>query len=233
MPKQNANARNDKGGPRTRLGTKVVASIAALSLVASMCPGTAALAFANDQLAAGAADTGAQALAALAADDVPADAWEVDPYPQKMGTGAYKVTGNVEINPGASGSSILVEKGAKVLIYIAENATLTVKGEDAKGNGVGHAAILVPEGSSLTIAGAGTLNATGGNAGTGADGGAAEGSFVLRTGQGGNGGAGGGGGGAGIGTNGGKNIPFVAGSYTVFLNDITGQYFFIANPTEE
>lgn len=37
----------------------------------------------------------------------------------------------------------------------------------------------------------------------------------------------------GNGTNGGPNIPFVAGSYTVFLNDITGQYFFIANPTEE
>ena len=34
------------------------------------------------------------------------------------------------------------------------------------------------------------------------------------------------------GTNGGANIPFVAGSYTVFLNDITGQYYFIANPTE-
>lgn len=37
----------------------------------------------------------------------------------------------------------------------------------------------------------------------------------------------------GVGKNGGKNIPYVAGSYTVFLNDITGQYYFIANPTEE
>ena len=37
----------------------------------------------------------------------------------------------------------------------------------------------------------------------------------------------------GTGTNGGPNIPFTAGSYTVFLNDITGQYYFIANPTEE
>lgn len=36
----------------------------------------------------------------------------------------------------------------------------------------------------------------------------------------------------GNGTNGGPNIPYVAGSYTVFLNDITGQYYFIANPTE-
>lgn len=37
----------------------------------------------------------------------------------------------------------------------------------------------------------------------------------------------------GTGTNGGVNIPYTAGSYTVFLNDITGQYYFIANPTEE
>ena len=36
----------------------------------------------------------------------------------------------------------------------------------------------------------------------------------------------------GTGTNGGKNIPYTAGSYTVFLNDITGQFYFIANPTE-
>lgn len=37
----------------------------------------------------------------------------------------------------------------------------------------------------------------------------------------------------GIGVGGGANIPYTAGSYTVFLNDITGQYYFIANPTEE
>lgn len=37
----------------------------------------------------------------------------------------------------------------------------------------------------------------------------------------------------GTGTNGGANIPYVAGSYTVFFNDITGQYYFIANETEE
>lgn len=37
----------------------------------------------------------------------------------------------------------------------------------------------------------------------------------------------------GTGEGGGANIPYVAGSYTVFLNDITGQYYFIANPTEE
>ncbi len=37
----------------------------------------------------------------------------------------------------------------------------------------------------------------------------------------------------GTGVGGGADIQYVAGSYTVFLNDITGQYFFIANPTEE
>ena len=37
-------ARHGKGGPRTRIKEKVVAGIATLSLVASMCPGTAALA---------------------------------------------------------------------------------------------------------------------------------------------------------------------------------------------
>lgn len=36
----------------------------------------------------------------------------------------------------------------------------------------------------------------------------------------------------GTGTSGGANIPYTAGSYTVFLNDITGQFYFIAKPTE-
>lgn len=36
----------------------------------------------------------------------------------------------------------------------------------------------------------------------------------------------------GTGTNNGPNIPYTKGSYTVILNDITGQYFFIDNATE-
>ena len=36
----------------------------------------------------------------------------------------------------------------------------------------------------------------------------------------------------GTGQNNGANIPYVKGSYTVILNDITGQYFFIDNATE-
>ena len=72
-------------------------------------------------------------------------------------------------------------------------------GADAESTGVGHAAILLPEGSTLTIAGKGTLNATGGKAGRGEKGGGAGNSYYsednkkLRTGHGGNGGAGGGG----------------------------------------
>ena len=49
MRKPELNASNDKGGPRTRLGARLLAGVATLSLVASMCPGTAALAFANEQ----------------------------------------------------------------------------------------------------------------------------------------------------------------------------------------
>ena len=37
----------------------------------------------------------------------------------------------------------------------------------------------------------------------------------------------------GAGVNNGANIPVKAGSYTVFLNDITGQYMFISNETAE
>ena len=37
----------------------------------------------------------------------------------------------------------------------------------------------------------------------------------------------------GLGVNNGANIAVKAGSYTVFLNDITGQYMFISNETEE
>ena len=198
MLKRDQDASNDKGGPRTRLGTKVVASIAAISLVALMCPGTAALAFANEQYAAGAAELQAQAkMETVVTKDT-----------HEMKAGAYHVTENVTINPDASGNAVQVEKGAKVIIYIDKGTTLTVTGADAKGSGVGHAAILLPEGSVLTVDGEGTLNATGGRAGSGANGGAAEHSHVWAgspssTGRGGHGGAGGGGAGAGIGTDGG------------------------------
>ena len=206
MTKPEQNARNDKGGPRTRLGTKVVAGIAALSLVASMCPGTVALAYVNGQYAAGAADTGAQVLSAQADGGAPADARKVAADTHKMGNGTYKVTGNVEIRPDGSGNAIQVEKGAKALLYLEEGATLTVIGSNT--SGIGRAAILLPEGSTLTVTGKGTLNATGGNAGSGGKGHWTDHSFVRSgercvTGNGGGGGWGGAGAGAGIGTDGG------------------------------
>ena len=217
MLKRDENASNDKGGPRTRLGTKVVASIAAISLVASMCPGTAALAFANEQYAAGTAELQAQAkMETVVTKDT-----------HEMKAGAYHVTENVTINPDASGNAVQVEKGAKVIIYIDKGTTLTVTGADAKGSGVGHAAILLPEGSVLTVDGEGTLNATGGRGGSGANGGAAEHSHVWAgspssTGRGGHGGAGGGGAGAGIGTDGGAGGAGGEGGERVNNQGLTG-----------
>ena len=107
MRKPELNASNDKGGPRTRLGAKLLAGVATLSLVASMCPGTAALAFANEQYAAGAAELQAQAkMETVVTKDT-----------HEMKAGAYHVTENVTINPDASGNAVQVEKGAKVIIY--------------------------------------------------------------------------------------------------------------------
>ena len=48
---------------------------------------------------------------------------------------------------------LFVEKGAKVLLYIDEGASLTVIGADANGSGVGRAAIELLEGSTLTVSG--------------------------------------------------------------------------------
>ena len=223
MTKPEQNARDDKGGPRTRLGTKVVAGIAALSLVASMCPGTVALAYANGQyasddspLAVGTANMEAQALSAQGEGET-----LVDEDTHRMGTGTYRVSRDVTIkpyntnHPDMYGNAIQIEEGAKVLLYIDEGATLTVTGEDAAEGpsnesyyARGHAAILLPKGSTLTVAGAGTLKARGGRALDGLPGwSASESGFyvggITRAGRGGLGGFGGGGAGAGIGTNGG------------------------------
>ena len=205
MRKRKLSTRDGRGGPGARLGMKAVTAVATFSLVASMCPGAAALAFASEQVAAGAAGLesqgGAAALTAQAKDGT-----AVTNDTHVMKTGTYRVTGDVTIGPDRSGNGIRVEKGAKVLLEIAEGATLTVTGKDADANGVGRAAILLPEGSTLTVTGAGTLNATGGKASDGANGSQAGGSqygVIPHTGNGGDGGSGGGGAGAGIGTDGG------------------------------
>ena len=124
-----------------------------------------------------------------------------------MKSGTYKVTENVTIGPDGTGNGIQVDKGAKVLLYIEDGKTLTVTGRDADANGIGRAAILLPDSATLTVTGNGTLIAMGGKAGNGMNGGNAEASVAnssdRHTGKGGAGGAGGGGAGAGIGTDGG------------------------------
>lgn len=77
--------------------------------------------------------------------------------------------------------------------------------------GGGGAGIEVPEGSSLNLKGSGVLNATGGNAGNGLDGGTTPNGFSNSV-----GGAGGGGAGAGIGGKGGNHdLKPHAGSITI------------------
>ena len=139
----------------------------------------------------------------------------------EMTTGTYRVTKDVELfGTVDSGNGIKIEKGAKVVLYIEKGKTLTVRGRDGHLYlRPGHAAILLPEGSTLTIAGEGTLNATGGNGGDGTNGNNAEESYIrlntAKVGYGGRNsrsvqgnilarGVGGYGAGAGIGTDGGK-----------------------------
>ena len=216
MKKRDQNMRNCEGKQKARPGTKALALVAAFSLVASMCPGAAALAFANGQLATGSVGVEEQALSAQAGGET-----AVTADTHSMKTGTYKVAGDVTIEPDdETGNGIQIEEGAKVLLYIEEGATLTVTGKAAEKNGVGRAAILLPEGATLTVAGEGTLNATGGKAAAGSNGGKARrsatleetpdqtselaGALYAESGNGGKGGNGGGGAGAGIGTDGGS-----------------------------
>lgn len=105
------------------------------------------------------------------------------------------------------------------ILYIPADVTVTVKGADATGRSGAGAGIYVPSGAELIITGAGTLNATGGNAANGGNGenGQNGGNSDLVTkdlqqvdfnlgssGAGGKGGDGGGGAGAGIGGIGGQ-----------------------------
>lgn len=121
------------------------------------------------------------------------------------------------IEGGGQGSGMYVQAGKTVNLYIPAGVTLTVKGADASGTTGAGAGILLPEGSTLNIIGAGTLVATGGKAANGQDGSRGTdgrldeesvGTWFLGKkiycGYGGAGGYGGGGAGAGIGTAGGQ-----------------------------
>ena len=91
-----------------------------------------------------------------------------------MTTGTYRVTDNVEIHGVTEElpNGIQIEKGANVILCIEKDKTLTVTGMDGIGYfRRGYAAILLPEGSTLTITGSVTVNARGGSAGQGGAGG--------------------------------------------------------------
>ncbi len=141
----------------------MLSCFAAFSLVMSMCPSAAALANAGDQLAAGLADAEVHVITAQADEFI-----EVAEQTHRMTTGTYRVTRDVAIKyDRRTNNGIQVEKGAKVLLIIDEGKTLTVIGSAGAIFDCGYAGILLPEGSTLTVAGKGTLNATGGDAGRG------------------------------------------------------------------
>ena len=121
------------------------------------------------------------------------------------------------ISGDGQGSGMYVQAGRTVTLYIPAGVTLTAIGANASGTTGAGAGILLPEGSTLNIVGAGKLVAKGGkaaNGGEGSKGGDGEldeesidtwflGKKIL-CGLGGHGGYGGGGAGAGIGTAGGN-----------------------------
>ena len=193
MKQYSSNTTGSRRRTLVRFGTKALLFIAAFLIVVSMSP-----------------------LQALAEDSI-----QVDSNTHTMNTGTYVVNENVTISPdNSTGNGIRVEKGAKVFLYIESGKTLTVTGNNAGSGSCGCAAILLPEGSTLTIAGKGTLNATGGNAGNGSDGGnAMKGFYFPSSGDGGDGGKGGGGAGAGIGTNGGEGGNGAKGPLGAFSED--------------
>ncbi len=130
--------------------------------------------------------------------------------------GATLTLRNVTITGAKGQSAVYIEKNATLII----EGTVNVTGGDAdfavnSGNIYvsvgGGAGIEVPEGSSLNLKGSGVLNATGGNAGNGLDGGTTPNGFSNSV-----GGAGGGGAGAGIGGKGGTHdLKPHAGSITI------------------
>lgn len=137
-------------------------------------------------------------------------------------SGVYELSSNLSYGGDVAKSALTIAEGQTVVIYLKNNATLSLKGGVASGEKGAGAGICLPATSSLYVTGEGTLVATGGNA---YGGGHAEfgssayvtqkepcendgqthssrgGSFVNGTG--GRGGFGGGGAGAGIGGMGG------------------------------
>ena len=111
-------------------------------------------------------------------------------------------------NSTVSGSGLTIL--GTVYFYVPDGVTVTCTGAHANGQMGGGAGIELTEGNTLYLLGSGTLNATGGNAADGSNGGNGGDAYLdyehdyLYSGTGGNGGNGGGGAGAGIGTRGGN-----------------------------
>ena len=148
------------------------------------------------------------------------------PIPRTLTNGTYEVTSSIFFDAPAGESALKVVDGANVTLHIPAGLTVKLRGGDAQGAIGAGAGIEVPQGASLSITGAGTLVAVGGNAANGGDGANAPKGWVrtnedgtgvnwngskapnaplyLNNGGGGNGGDGGGGAGAGIGGRGGN-----------------------------
>lgn len=83
----------------------------------------------------------------------------------------YVVQNSVSFsNSTAGGSGMTVADNATVVLYVPAGVTLTAKGGNGSGQTGGGAGIRVPSTATLIITGEGSVNATGGNAGNGANG---------------------------------------------------------------
>ena len=149
----------------------------------------------------------------------------------------YYVTSNLSFTNAAAGGSGLTIQGT-VYLYIPSGKTVTCMGHDASGTTGAGAGVELSAGHSLYLIGGGTLNATGGNAENGRNGGngydaevnTSKDEYILG-GSGGIGGNGGGGAGAGIGTRGGNGGSGGSGGQrTGSYTDETTQYGVDGNP---
>lgn len=118
----------------------------------------------------------------------------------------YYISKSITFSNGDTKDGLTIAPNATVHIYIPKGVTLSARGGNASGRTGAGAGIYLPESSTLFINGQGKVEATGGNASDGSNGGggydAYQGDGILG-GSGGRGGDGGGGAGAGIGTRGG------------------------------
>ena len=118
----------------------------------------------------------------------------------------YYADANLSFTNSMAGGSGLTILGT-VYLYVPQGVTVTCTGANANDATGGGAGIELASGNTLNLLGSGSVNATGGNAANGGNGGYGEDAYVIYDntilgGSGGRGGNGGGGAGAGIGTRG-------------------------------